>query len=126
PPAVAQFESAIDEQAGGVFDLRTVADRDAAVAAIEARELYGAVLLGERPEVLTASAASPVVAQQLTALASQLEARANAAAAAAAPEGVTPPAIRVEVDDVVPLDEDDPRGAGLVAAMFPLVIAGVL
>jgi hypothetical protein len=102
-------------------------DRDAAVAAIETREVYGAVILSEEPEVLTASAGSPVVAQLLTGLAQQIQAQANAAAAAQAEAaGVPAPNITVTVTDVVPLADTDPRGAGLIAAIFPLVLGGML
>jgi hypothetical protein len=103
-------------------------DREAAVAAIETREVYGAVIVAQQPEVLTASAASPVVAQLMNGLAQQLQAQVNAAAAAQAEAaGVpAPPTITVEVTDIVPLADTDPRGAGLIAAIFPLVLGGML
>jgi len=117
----------LEQAAPGVLDLREVEDRDAAVDLIERREAYGAVVLGERPEVLTASAASPVVSQLLSGLAAQLQARLSAALAEqAAAAGVEPPAVTVAVTDVVPLAEADPRGAGLVAAAFPLVLGGMI
>ena len=126
---VAQLETALDERAEGLFAVTEVDDRDAAVAAIEERAAYGAIVLGEgaaAPEVLTASAASPVVAQQLTAFASALQAQVQAAVAAQVPPGVTPPVVTVEVTDVVPLVDADPRGTGLVAAAFPLVLGGMI
>jgi hypothetical protein len=118
--------SALDERAEGLFDVTVVDDRDAAVAALETREAYGAILLGQEPEVLTASAASPLVAQQLTAFASVLQGQLQAAVAAEVPEGVTPPIVTVGVTDVVPLAESDPRGTGLVSAAFPVVLGGML
>ena len=59
-----------------------VDSRDDAVAQIESRELYGAILLDE-PEVLVATAASPVSAQALRGVATQLQAQITATAQAA-------------------------------------------
>ncbi|HWM32685.1 MAG TPA: hypothetical protein VNR36_00450 [Pseudolysinimonas sp.] len=126
-PVVGQLSEGIDAQAPGVFDLTTVEDRDAAVAAIEAREAYGALVLGAAPEVLVSSAASPVAAQALAGLAPTLQARLQQAAAAqAAAQGAEPPVVTVEVTDVVPLAETDERGAGLGSAVLPLTIGGLL
>jgi hypothetical protein len=125
-PQVGALEGALDERANGLFDVTVIADRDDAVAAIERREVYGAILLGADAEVLTASAASPLVAQQLAAFASALQAQLQAAVAAQTPEGVTPPTVTVTVTDVVPLAESDPRGTGLVSAAFPVVLGGML
>ena len=124
---VEQIVAVIDDHAPGVFDVTTVDDRDAAVAAIERREVYGAIVLGQKPEVLTSSAASPVAAQALSGVAAQLQAGLQQAAAAqAAAAGVAPPAITVDVTDVVPLAETDARGTGLASAVLPLVIGGLL
>jgi hypothetical protein len=117
----------IDEHAPGVFDVTTVDDRAAAVAAIEHREAYGAIVLGQQPEVLTSSAASPIVAQTLSGVAGQLQGMLQQAAAAqAAAAGAPAPTITVAVTDVVPLADSDPRGAGLASAVLPLVIGGLL
>jgi hypothetical protein len=124
-PAVAAVQDALDENAPGVFVPVEAADRDEAVRLIEERRVYGAIVLGEKPELLSASAASPIVAQQLGILATGLGARLTEAAQAQAPDGVDVPPVVVTVTDVVPLVDDDPRGAGLVAAIFPLVIGGV-
>lgn len=123
---VAQLAVALDERAEGLFEVTQVADRDAAVDAIESRAAYGAIVLADDPEVLTASAASPVVAQQLAGFATALQGQLQAAVAAQVPAGVTPPTITVAVTDVVPLVEADPRGTGLIAAAFPLVLGGML
>lgn len=114
---------AIDEKAEGRLVISTVDSRDDAVAAIESRDSLGAIVLGHEPEVLVASAASPAVAQLLTGMAAQLQAIANAQAAAA---GVESPAIVVKVTDVVPLAATDERGSGIAASAFPLVIAGFI
>src|SRR3954465_13571951 len=56
--AVSSLRTALDHQADGVFRVPVEHDRAAAVTAIEHREIYGALVLGRQPEVLTASAAS--------------------------------------------------------------------
>ncbi|WP_250003209.1 hypothetical protein [Actinoplanes sp. M2I2] len=105
PPAlVAQLEAAHP----GAFDVRVVADAGAADAAIRNREVYGAVLVSPAgPEMHVASAASPTVAALLT-----------QAAAGLGPQ--------VAVRDVVPLDANDPRGAGFAGGFLPLAITSLL
>lgn len=130
--AVTAVTTAVDETRPGVLAFDEVDDRDAAVAAIEKREVYGAVVLsavpGTAPEVLTSSAANLAVSQLLTGIASALEAQVNAqaAAAASAAGGPAPAHVAVAVTDVVPLAASDPRGTGLTAAMFPLVMGGMI
>lgn len=118
------------EHADGAFAITVVDDRDAAVDAIERREAYGAIVVGtppQQPEVLTSSAASPVAAQLLGQVALQLQAQAQQAATEAAAAGGFPaPTVTVAVTDVVPLSDADPRGAGLTAAAFPLVLGGMI
>lgn len=124
---VDQVTGAIEANADGAFEITTVDDRDAAVAAIEHRDVYGAIVLGQSPEVLTASAASPVAAQALGAVAAQLRGQLQQAAAAqAAAQGAQPPTITVQVTDVVPLADTDERGTGLASAVLPLVIGGLI
>lgn len=127
--AVSAAEDAVGEQSPGAIAFSEVDDRDAAVEAIETRETYGAIVLGTEPEVLTSSASSLAVAQLLGAVAAQLEEGVNAQAAAAAEAAgapAAPPHIDVPVTDVVPLADTDPRGTGLTAALFPLVLGGML
>ncbi|MFD4375753.1 ABC transporter permease [Streptomyces sp. NPDC058486] len=92
------------------FEIHRYEDADAARSAVEAREVYGAVVVTPTgPELLTASAGSPVVAGLLR----------EAVTAGAAAEGRT-----VAVTDVVALPAQDPRGAVLGAGLLPLAIAG--
>lgn len=123
---VTQLETALDAKAPGLFEVTAYDDRDTAVAAIEHRDVYGAIVLSDAPEVLTASAASPAVAQQLTAFAATLQSQLQAAVDAQVPAGVTPPTVTVAITDVVPLLAADPRGTGLVSAAFPLVFGGMI
>src|SRR5690606_2225996 len=93
----------------GAFAITTLPDAASAQAAIEDREVYGAIVTGAgAPRLLVASAASPAVAQQLTAMAQQLS------GATTAP-----------VEDVVPADADDPRGVVFGAMVLPLVMSGI-
>ena len=55
--ATAQIGAALDKAAPGGFAVTVVPDEAAARAAIERRDAYGAVVLGQTPSVLTASAA---------------------------------------------------------------------
>jgi hypothetical protein len=112
PDGADQVASTIDRVAGdGAFDVAEVTSRDAAVAAVEDREVYGAVVLSPSgPETLVASAASPVVAQMLTELGSGIAEKAG-----------TPPV----VTDVVPAPEADPRGVVFGAGALPVVIGGI-
>ena len=111
PPAVGQVVAALDQQAPDAFAVTEFADEAALTEAIRDREVYGGLVLGAgRPVVLTASAASTAAAQTLAALAPALSR-----------DGTTP-----EVRDVVPLPDDDPRGAGLAALVLPLVLGAIV
>src|SRR4051795_1983194 len=112
PAATAQVADALAGAEPGAFDVHTLADEQAARAAISPREVYGAVVVGaDGPHLLVASAASPVVAQSLR----------QVAAGLGAASGTTVP-----VEDVVPTPASDPRGAGLAAAALPLALGGIL
>jgi hypothetical protein len=103
------------ERDEGAFDVQRYADEQAARAAIEDREIYGAIVTsGGRPRMLTASAASPIVAGQLQQAFTRLADPAAAARQAA------------QVEDVVAADSDDPRGSVLSSLVLPLVLAGVV
>lgn len=124
---VDQVKTGIEGQSEGALKLQEVSDREAAINQIEQREAYGAIILGEKPEVLTSSAASTVTNQMLTQLRGTLEQNLQQAAAVQAQAaGVPAPTVTVELTDVVPLVEDDPRGAAFTAASFPLVIGGLI
>jgi hypothetical protein len=113
PAATAQLAAGLAASEPGALAVREVADEETARAAIRDREVYGAVIAspGAAPRVLVGSAASPVVAQALRQVATGLGAATGAA---------------VEVEDVVPAPEADPRGAGLAAGALPLAIGGIL
>ncbi|MFJ2927163.1 ABC transporter permease [Streptomyces massasporeus] len=110
PAAAAQVERQLDQHEGA-FEIHRYADEAAARDAIEDRSVYGAVVVTPQgPELLTASAASPVVAQFLQ----------QAVARQASAQGT-----EVKTVDVVSTPASDPRGAVLNAAALPLALAGI-
>lgn len=107
--AATQIEQRL-EQREGAFDIHRYEDEAAARTAIEDRVVYGAVVAApDGPELLTATGASPAVAQLL-----------EQAVTAQAPAGT-----EVQVTDVAPLPSGDPRGSALAASVLPLALAGV-
>nr|WP_296768358.1 hypothetical protein [Rhodococcus sp. (in: high G+C Gram-positive bacteria)] len=105
PVAVVGNSAAVSSQLSETFDISSAPDRATAVERIQSREVYGAIVLGQTPEVLTASANGTVVSQMFTGVASGMGATAT---------------------DIVPLASTDARGAGLSAMGFPLVIGGII
>ena len=126
--ALAPIEKALDEQGDGAFELIEVADRDEAVQEIKTREVYGAIILGQEPEVLTASAGGAATAAIMTQLHTQLQTMAQQQADAAAKAAGAPsaPTITVPLTDIVPLVSTDARGVGLASAALPLVFGGMI
>ncbi|MFJ3493519.1 ABC transporter permease [Streptomyces sp. NPDC086091] len=95
----------------GAFEIHRYADEAAARDAVADRTVYGAVVVTPQgPELLTASAGGPVVAQFLQ----------QAVGAQAAAEGTA-----LRTVDVVPAPAADPRGAALGASVLPLALAGI-
>lgn len=115
-PAAAALRQQLQAAAPGAFDVIEEPDAHAADAALRDRTAYAAFLPG--PDGLTlhvASAASPTVAQLLSSAATELAARQGQ---------------QISIVDVVPLDPDDPHGAGFAAGFLPFtvtsMIAGIL
>ncbi|XRQ03490.1 hypothetical protein ACN3XK_43760 [Actinomadura welshii] len=120
-PQAAAVAERLDREAPGAFDVRTLRDEAAAREALAGREAYGAIVTGPAgPKVLTASAASPVVAQRLGAMARLLAADAPPPGPPGPSSPSAPP-----VEDVVAADPGDPRGAGFGALALPLVMSGL-
>ncbi|HEY2792825.1 MAG TPA: hypothetical protein VGJ28_10735, partial [Micromonosporaceae bacterium] len=88
------------------FELHLYPTEAAARTGIADRDVYGALDVAPTGvTVLTASAASPAVAQILTTAADKL-------------------AVPVTVDDVVPTSPHDPKGAVFASTVLPLVLGG--
>lgn len=121
PAAVSQVEHRLAEREG-MFEVRQFTDEDAARRAIEQRKIYGAVVVSAKgPQILTASAASPAVAQLLRESAASLQPKAPGGDKRP-PEGGAP---LTAVEDVVPAPAGDPRGSAFGASILPLVLSGV-
>lgn len=109
--------TALQRTEPGAFDLTLYVDEPAARRAIENRHVYGALVVSSKGiRVLTASAASPTVAQLLTQVGQRL-------AAKRAPNGRPLP---VTSSDVVATAAADPHGQVLSSALLPLTICGVI
>ncbi|MFG1998552.1 hypothetical protein ACGFNU_05325 [Spirillospora sp. NPDC048911] len=108
-PQSAAVAQQLERHQPGAFDIEERADEAAARQALTDREAYGAIVTTPAgPRVIVASAASPLISQQLTQVAQQLA-------------GVK----AVPVQDVVTADADDPRGAGFGAMALPLIMSGI-
>ena len=159
-----QIDQIAENAPDGMLDLQEVDSRAEAQQLIREREVYGAFVLGDEPEILTSTAASPAVAQQLKAIGTQMQQQIDKKAIAGMQDGMkqmqealkasaqgpagpqanpgqpqTNPSDQaqapdtsamevpeVTVTDVVPLNEDDPTGAGLAIAGLPLTIGGIV
>lgn len=109
--AVGPVSGALSQAMPGAFQVSAVGDRAQAESAVRDQRAYGAIVVGPTgAEVLVTSARSPVVAQLLTQVGAKLGAAQQVA---------------VTTTDVVPLPPSDPRGAGLVAGLLPIVLGGL-
>ena len=68
-----QIDQIAENAPDGMLDLKRVDSRAEAVQLIEEREVYGAFVLEDEPEILIAKAASPAVAQQLSGIGTQMQ-----------------------------------------------------
>ncbi len=146
---VTQLSDALAKQDPSPVKLVTVTDRADAVKRIQDRELYGAVLLGDSPEVLVASGGGAAPTQLLRGIATTLQQNIDTAAqtaliaqlkqlgaalaakasggAASSSGGSTPTSVpTVTVTDLAPLVDNDPTGGAISAAGFPIVLGGML
>ncbi|MHB9863278.1 ABC transporter permease [Streptomyces sp. YIM S03343] len=115
--ATAQLEKRLAHNPGA-FEIHRYTDEAAARSAIEDRTVYGAlVVTPQGPKLLTASAASPVVAQLLRQAVAEPTTASTSASAA--------PVTTVTTVDVVAAPAADPRGAALTASVLPLALAGI-
>ncbi|MBL0886498.1 hypothetical protein [Myceligenerans indicum] len=116
---VAAVAAQLDTARPGAVDLVEVTDRAEAVDAIETRETYGAVVLGDPasgrpPEVLTSSAASGVTNQLMRQIAQQLQAAVTEQATAATSARIT--AAQSEAAEATQRAMQDAVAAALAAA----------
>ncbi|MFT4235832.1 MAG: hypothetical protein QM607_12655 [Microbacterium sp.] len=125
--SVATLEQVLETASPDTFDFVAADDRDDALSQVEDRDTYGAIVLSDdptaAPEVLKATAASPVAAQMLTAIATQLTTQLQEQVQAA---GGDPSTVSVTVTEVTELADGDPTGAALAAATLPLAMGGMI
>lgn len=120
PEAAEQVAARLDEAQPGGFDVIAAADAEEALAMIEEREVYAALAVGpDGVDLYTAGAASPAVARMVGGIAEQIAAGMGEAAG-------QPGSVQVSVEDVVPLPEEDPNGAGLAASALPMAAGGLI
>ncbi|NDO78884.1 ABC transporter permease [Kocuria indica] len=68
-----QIDTVTQKMPEHLLELHPVANREDVVNGIRSREVYGGIVLGEQPEILTASAASPVASQMLTGVGTNMQ-----------------------------------------------------
>ncbi|MCF8529088.1 MAG: SNG1 family protein [Aquiluna sp.] len=112
-----QIAAAIESQQPGALEITQFTSAEEAQDSIEAKEIYGALVLGQQPEVMIASAGNPAGAQLLRELGQ------NLANQSAQMQGMQLPTI--QVTDLAPLPESDQRGAVFGSSALPLVIGGI-
>ncbi|MCV7019406.1 hypothetical protein H7I96_16820 [Mycolicibacterium aichiense] len=111
-PHAGRIAALLQQNQSGSFRVTTYPDEAALRAAVRGRDEYGGLALGPAgPVLLTATGASPAVAQALSQLGNQLS------------TAITVP---VRTEDLVPPTARDPRGAGLIASGLPITLAGLL
>ncbi len=111
-PHASQIADMLEQHAPGAFRVTTYSDATALRAAIRNRDEYGGIAFGAGgPAVMTATGASPAVAQVITQMGNELGHRAG---------------VSVRAEDLAPPTVNDPRGAGMAASTLPITLAGLL
>ncbi|WP_218005109.1 hypothetical protein [Actinomadura macra] len=123
-PQAAAVADRLGRAQPGAFAIETRRDEAAARAALTDRKAYGAIVTTPSgPRVLTASGASPMIAQQLGQLVQKMAQEQGAVAQGTQARSAQSQAPAVQ--DVVAADPDDPRGAGFGALVLPLIMSGI-
>ncbi|MEU3511990.1 hypothetical protein ABZ733_29695 [Streptomyces longwoodensis] len=108
PQAVDVFREKID---GPAWDVRPYASADAIEAAVHAGDIAGGVAVtADGVDVYSATAGGPSATSALTTLGESVAAQNKT---------------QITVHDLVPFTKDDPRGAGLTAALMPMIFGGI-
>jgi hypothetical protein len=110
--ASGQVAATLQKQAPGAFAITYYPGEAALRDAIRNRDVYGGIAFGpDGPRLLTATGASPMVAQMLTQIGTGIAAKTG---------------VPLATEDLAPPTVDDPRGAGLAASALPITLAGLL
>ncbi|MGW2342467.1 hypothetical protein [Streptomyces sp. NPDC001661] len=97
-PEAKVFAQTVKDKAGDALDVRTLDARSSAVDQLKARDIDGAYVLGDKPELIVASAGSDTTVSVVQKIFTPV----------AAEQGAP-----LKVTDVVPSVDDDPTGQGL-------------
>ncbi|MFF3446758.1 hypothetical protein ACFYXJ_06405 [Streptomyces sp. NPDC002667] len=96
---------------GDAWDLRLYSTPAALQAAVKDRDIAGGLAVTAHDvDIYTATAGGPSATSALTALGDSVAAQHTT---------------RATVHDLVPFTKDDPRGAGLTAALLPMIFGGI-
>lgn len=96
---------------GHAWDIRPYPTTSALRDAVKDRDIAGGLTVtAQHVDVYTATAGGPSATSALTALGDSVAARQST---------------RATVHDLVPFTEDDPRGAGMTAALLPMIFGGI-
>jgi hypothetical protein len=112
PAASGQVTDMLENSASGAFALTIYPNEAALRGAIRDRDVYGGVVVQpESRTLLTATGASPTVAQLLTQFGNGMAQQTG---------------VPLHTEDLAPPPSGDPRGTGLAAAALPITLAGFL
>jgi hypothetical protein len=112
PAASGQVADMLEHSASGAFALTIYPNEAALRDAIRDRDVYGGVVVEpEGRKLLTATGASPTVAQLLTQFGNGMAQQSG---------------VPLRTEDLAPPPAGDPRGTGLAAAALPVTLAGFL
>ncbi|MEU2116681.1 hypothetical protein ABZ567_13760 [Streptomyces sp. NPDC016459] len=106
-PTAQILAQTLQDKGAGALDVRTVADRDTAVAALREQGSFGAYVPGEKPELLIASASSDTSAMAVEKVFTKVAADQDAP---------------LKVTDVAPVASGDPTGQGVFFLLVALSI----
>jgi len=110
--ASGQIADMLEQHTPGAFTVTYYPGEDALRDAIRNRDVYGGIAFGaDRPSLLIATGASPMVAQMLTQMGNGIAQQAG---------------VKLRTEDLAPPTANDPRGAGLAASALPITLAGLL
>lgn len=112
PAASGQVADMLEHNAAGAFSLTIYPTEAALRDAIRDRDVYGGVVVEPQGRtLLTATGASPTVAQLLTQFGNGMAQQTG---------------VPLRTEDLAPPPAGDPRGTGLAAAALPITLAGFL
>ena len=117
PNLIQGVQTQFDQEQPGAFKFIEYKDLAAAKKAIAHRDVYGALVLTDTPQMLIATGASPAIAQMLETVSLKLGLQFTS---------ISTNVMTFPIEDLAPLGSKDPKGLGLTAGSLPLIIAGIV